>query len=277
MRFLRIEAPSWRLLGVMQCVLLAASPAAPAQTPQGSPQALVQQMVNNDLKDRDQGSFWQYHIEKTVDGQHKSEEQVDTQKGPVYRVLAIDGKPLDAEQQRAEQQRVTYVLQHPAEQEKVKQQHDDDEARVRKLMELLPQGFLYEMDGMDANTIRLRFRPNPEFDPPSYEDRVFHALAGTLTMDAKQKRLLSIKGQLFNDVEFGFGLLGRINKGSTFEIARQPVNPSHWKTNRVDVHVSGHIILFKTVSKQQDEVRSNFRQVANDLTVQQAFDLLQGR
>lgn len=273
MRPLRAWARSLQALGTAGCFLFVPF-AALAQTEQLSPAALVQQMVYNDLQDRDQESFWAYHLEKAVDGQRKSEEQVETQQGPVFRVFAIDGRALDPAQQQAERERVNRVLQDPAEQRKVKQQHDDDEARVRKLMGLLPKAFLFDLDGTDGQNVRLRFRPNPSFVPPDYEDRIFRALAGTLTIDGRQKRLVEMKGQLFDDVEFGFGLLGRINKGSTFAIARQPVSARHWKTNRVNVHVSGHFILFKSVSRQQDEVRSSFREVANDLTVQQAFDLL---
>ncbi len=276
-----------RLAGMLPLFLAAATSASSMPPVHASPlrvapaqetaKDLVEQTVYNDLKDREDGTFWTYHVERTVEGLRKSEEEVETREGPVYRIFAINGRPLNAVEQRIEDQRVTTLLHDPAEQRRVKQQHEDDEARVRRLMEMLPRAFLYEMDGMDGDNVRLRFRPNPDFEPPNIEGRIFHALAGTMLINAQQKRVADIKGQLIDDVEFGFGLLGRINKGGVFEIARQPVSSTHWKTDRVDVHVNGHIILFKTVSKQQDEVRSNFRQVPGDLTVPQAFELLQSK
>jgi len=68
--------------------------------------------------------------------------------------------------------------------------------------------------------------------------------------------------------------LGHVDTGGTFEIKRVPVRPSQWKTALLSIHLTGRMILFKTVSKQQYEVRLNFREVPADLTLSQASQLL---
>jgi hypothetical protein len=78
-------------------------------------------------------------------------------------------------------------------------------------------------------------------------------------------------------VEFGYGLLGYINKGGVFAIHRQRVNPTHWKTDLIDIHVAGRVLLFKTVNKEQHEVRSGFRAVPESTTLEQAQALLNKR
>jgi hypothetical protein len=79
------------------------------------------------------------------------------------------------------------------------------------------------------------------------------------------------------NIDFGFGILGHIAKGGTFEIQRIQVSSSHWKTHLVDIHVNGRMLLFKTITKQQHETRSDFESVPQDLDVQQAEALLQSR
>jgi len=133
---------------------------------------------------------------------------------------------------------------------------------VRAVTAQLPRAFLYEFDGMDGDNVRLRFKPNRSFVPPDFQSRPLSKVAGTIVIEPHQARWVRLDGRITEDVEFGYGLLGRVNKGGTFSIARQPLAASHWKTRLVDVHVSGRVILFKTISKQQHEARSDFKPVA---------------
>ena len=73
------------------------------------------------------------------------------------------------------------------------------------------------------------------------------------------------------------GFLGGWIKGGTFEIERVQVSSSHWKTQLVDIHVSGRMLLFKSVGKQQHETRSDFEAVSKDLDLRRAEELLQSR
>jgi hypothetical protein len=96
-------------------------------------------------------------------------------------------------------------------------------------------------------------------------------------IDPQHKRLVALKGELIDRVEFGYGLLGHINKGGVFAIHRQRVSPTHWKTELIDIHVTGRVLLFKTVNKEQSEVRSSFRAVPESMTLEQARALLNER
>jgi len=79
---------------------------------------------------------------------------------------------------------------------------------------------------------------------------------------------------MLDRVDFGYGLLGHIEKGGTFEIRRQPVSENHWRTSRIDVHVAGRVIFFKTINKDQSEARSDFKPVPAETTLQEASKLL---
>jgi hypothetical protein len=256
-------------------IALILSTAAVAQQPPVVPPAdLVNAVIANELNDRGQHRKWMYLIEKREGAQSLTEEQVETRNGPLYRVLAVNGSPLSPDQRQQDDDRVRRLLSDTGQQSKLKQQYDGDEEKLERLMRVMPKAFLYDYDGVEGKLVRLNFRPDPDYKPPDYESRVVHSLAGTVLIDPQQHRLARLSGRLVNRVEFGYGLFGHIDDGGTFEIERTQVAPTQWKTSLLSIHLSGRMILFKTVNKQQFEVRSKFREVPADLTLIQANELL---
>jgi hypothetical protein len=213
-------------------------------------------------------------IDKREGKQAVTEEQVDTKDGRFYRLLAIDGTPLDPDQRQQDSARMDRLLHDPSQQLKLKQGYDEDEQNLEKLMALMPDAFLYDYDGVEGNLVRLRFRPNSNYNPPTYEARLAHSMAGTILIDPQQKRLAKLSGRLINRVEFGYGLFGHIDNGGTIEIGRSEVGPSQWKTALINIQLSGRLVFFKTINKQQYETRSDFRPVSGDLSLLEASQLL---
>lgn len=242
--------------------------------PSQSPQELVKDVIYNELQDRQRDAYWQFHIQKRVGADTFSALQIETKDGPISRILTRNGKPMSAAQKQQEAERLRKLVDDPAEQARVKQKRQEDEARLERLMKLMPGGFLYEYDGMDGGFQRLKFHPNPAFTPPTFEARIFHAMAGTLWINPQQKRLARLQGSILERVDFGYGLLGHVDKGGVFELKRQQVSDLHWKTSLVDVRVNGRVILFKTISKDQTEVRTEFKSIEADTDLRQALRML---
>ena len=254
--------------------IILSTAAVAQQAPAVPPGELVNAVIANELKDRQQQRKWMYLVEKRDGNQTLIEEQVETRNGPLYRVLTINGTPLSPDQRQQDEARIRRLLADSGQQSKLKQQYDGDEQKLERLMRLMPKAFLYDHDGFEGKFVRLKFRPDPAYKPPDYEARVVHSLAGTALIDPQEQRLAKLSGRLINRVEFGYGLFGHVDEGGAFDIERVQVAPAQWKTSLLNIHVSGRMLLFKTVSKQQFEVRSNFREVPPDLTLYQAHDLL---
>ena len=250
---------------------------SPAPDLQPSANDLMKDVVANELTDRMERSNWLYRVTKVIEQQTRTQLEVETKDGPVHRLLTINDTPLDSAQQQQEAERQEQLVRDPSQQLAVKKQNDADELRLENFVRLLPNAFLFEYDGWDGSDLRLRFRPDPAFVPPTMESKALESMAGTILISPQQKRLARVNGHLVENVDFGFGILGRIAKGGTFEIERIQVSSSHWKTHLVDIHVNGRMLLFKTINKQQHETRSDFESVPQDLDVQQAEALLQSR
>ncbi len=262
------------ILPVAGALLLCAVPTLRAQSPTQSPHDLVKDVVYNELQERRQVSLWQYRVEKRVGSQTMVAQEVETLSGPVYKVFARQGKPLDQAEQKKETERLNNLLRNLSEQARMKQEHQAEEQRLQRLIGAMPDAFTYAYDGTVDGNLRLSFRPNPAYNPATYETRVYHALAGEILIQPQQKRLVKIDAHIENEIDFGFGLLGKIEQGGTFQIGRVQVSDTRWKTSLLDVHVSGRIIFFKAISKDQREVRSDFKPVPSNTSVQDAVSML---
>jgi hypothetical protein len=225
------------------------------------------------LTDREKQRKWVCLIEKREGKQTHTEVKVDTKDGPLFRLLAIDGTALNSEQRRQDDARIARLMKDPRPLLKLKQAETEGELKLQKLLSLMPQAFVFDYDGIEENLLRVKFRPNPDYSPPTYEARVIHSLAGTILIDSKQTRLAKISGQLINQVSFGFGLLGRVDSG-TLELERIEVGPQQWKTALINIHFTGRAVLFKTINKDQYERRFDFHTVSSDLSLSDATDLL---
>jgi hypothetical protein len=122
--------------------------------------------------------------------------------------------------------------------------------------------------------VKLSFRPNPNFHPPSLEARVFHDMEGEMWVDCKQERLAAFNGRLTQDVKFGLGFLGHLDKGGHFEVRQAEVVPGHWDMTAMSLEMTGKALLFKSIGVQRRENRRDFHQVSDDLTLTQAADIL---
>ncbi len=259
------------LLGLLFVIPLPAQQPKPSQE---TAQQLVRDVIWNELHDTEQ-SHWEYLSIQTRSGQTLTREQVETSQGPVFRVLDRNGTPLDAAQQQREARRVAAYIHDPSAIARIRRDHQQDQARLISIIRMLPQAFLFQyLSAPSGDIVRLTFRPNPAFVPSGYDARVVHALAGTMTVNRRYKRMIDMHGVISQTVNFGYGVLGDVDQGGSFEIHRCQVSPSHWKTDLVNVQVKGKLLMFKSVSRNEREARREFRRVAKNTTLAQAKHLL---
>jgi hypothetical protein len=264
-----------RLLWLSVGILASAQGAYCAQPQQPMPAGqLVREVVYNELHDHDRHGYWLYWIEHHTPKETSREEQVETIEGPITRLDQTNGRPLSEAGRLAEEVRLNRLLNSPEEQARRRQDHAEDEKRIGRIVALLPDAFLFEYEGEENGSYRLRFRPNPEYSAQSIEARVFHAMSGELWVSARYKRLARLDGHLDENVNFGFGILGCLYKGGWFRLQRTQVSSTDWKTERLEVHMSGRAMLFKTIARETSEVRGGFVPVPAGINFAQGVSLL---
>src|ERR1017187_1918617 len=199
-----------------------------AQSAPGSPELsageLARRVVTNELKFQDEDhAQWAYRQEKEEAGKKQVVRIVETKDGSLSRLLSINGHPLTAKQLQKETQRIQELVNSPSEQRRLQRARNTETEPGRRLFKMLPDAFVFNYSGREGDLIKLSFRPNPNFQPPSLEARGFHDMEGELWVDSKQERLAAMNGRLVEDVKFGGGLLAHLNKGGRFEVRQAEV------------------------------------------------------
>jgi len=215
-----------------------------------------------------------YRLEKAESGRSQVQRILETKNGSLSQLLSMDGHPVDDKQLRKENQRIQRLVSHPDEQRKLQQASNKKAEQGARLFRILPDVFVFSYASRQGDLVTLDFTPNPNFLPTSLEAWVFHGMEGEMTVDTKQERLVTLNGHLMDDVKFGFGALGHPDRGSTFEIGQTEVIPGHWEMTALHLNMQGKALLFKTIGVQVIESHSNFHRVPDDLTLEEAADIL---
>jgi hypothetical protein len=255
---------------VAVALLLLSSTAWPQQT------SLIEKVAANEVAARKARLHYFFVSEERsvrTGGHLWKENVVETTDGPLRRLIAIDNKPLTAAEAEAEQRRIDNLVAHPDEFRRINQAHKDDEDRALQLLQMLSSDFALTPDGEVNGCLRFTFQPKPEFRPSSYQERVAHELVGTVSLKKPDDRLCTLDARIIRPVEFGYGILGHIDQGGHFSVARKQVDAKNWKSDRISVHINGRILMLKSLAQDQEAVRTEIRTVPHDLTLAQAEQL----
>ncbi len=247
-----------------------------AATAWAQPNNVVEKMAANEVAARQQRLHFFYVSEERSDrsgGLLWKENVVEVDDGPLRRLIAVDNKPLTTAQAEAEQRRIDYLVSHPDEFRRQNQAHKDDETRATQLMQMLSTAYILTPNGEVNGCTRFTFQPKPEFRPSSYQERVAHELAGTVSVKQPEDRLCALDAKILHPVDFGFGILGHIDEGGHFSLARKQIDAKNWKTDRFSVHMNGRVLMLKSLAQNQDAVRTAIRVVPQNLTLAQAAQL----
>ncbi len=242
---------------------------------QRSPADLVKAVIDNEVNPQSNGGVrWKYLDEKQSDSVQETREVVETNSGTLERLIALAGKPLSSAQQHDEAERILKLANSREQQQKLEASRRKDAEQSNAFLKMMPNAFLFSCGRQSGTLTKILFKPNPQFSTSSREGRVLKELQGEMWIDAKQLRMASINGQLMNEVKFGGGLLGHLEKGGQFSVKREEIAPGDWELTDLCVSMQGKALLFKAINVRQKERRSKFERVPENLTMIQAAGLL---
>jgi hypothetical protein len=260
------------------CVFLASLPlSARAQSPQIASAELVRDAIRNEINDDAHTHLFAWKERKNHGHKTQLEHLVQTPSGIVSRVILINDEPLNPKQQSEEDERVRTMRDPEQMRRKLKDQQEDD-ARTSKMLGSIPDAFdfVYLNSVTAPNGHKLttfKFTPHPGYNPPSREVAVFTGMQGELVIDETAMRLAKVDGTLFKDVNFGWGILGRLYKGGLFLVEKSEITPTHWDTTHTVLHFDGKVLIFKSLHIDEDETDWDFKPVP-PMSVEQALDYL---
>jgi hypothetical protein len=257
----------------------AAVPATVADVSEsGSAQALVRKMLAvEDAEALRKGRYIYTSKERSerTGGRLWTERVAETSAGKLRRLIAEDGQPLSPDRASTESARLAGIAADPEGFRRKSEALKNDEQHAKEMLSLLSKAFLFDGMQQDGEFVRIQFKPDPAYAPQSMEERVLHAMEGSLLVDRKTSRLHQLQGRLPLDVTIGYGLLATIRAGSNFSTTREPVPGDEWKTSMLDTDINGRAIFFKAIGKKEHAEHTEFTAIPRNTTVPDAVAMLQ--
>lgn len=231
---------------------------------------LVAQAVKTELDaDHNDHAAFEYRDHDVTPDHDTVFQVIETPQGSLKRKLAEHGAPLSAEQRHIDDLRIHALLNDPSVQAKQRKDEVHDNQQAESMLKLLPMAFLWTVEKNSPAEVTLHFTPDPAFNAKTMEARVLSAMSGEIVVAKPSNRIQHIRGKLTEDVKIGFGLLGRLKAGGTFNVERREVAPGHWQITASHVHIDGRALLFKSIGEQEDETKTDFK-VSPSETLEQA-------
>jgi hypothetical protein len=231
-----------------------------AQAPNdASPQQTIQSAVDSELRaNREDKSVWKYTDEDDAPGRAATYDAIETPQGELRRLIKLNGHPLDSDAEQKETSRIRHYIHDASAQARARKDGEHDDKQAVALLKMLPTAFQWTITSRTPEIITLHFAPNPSFDPPTMEARVLAAMEGQIVVSVDGDRIRSLRGRLTHEVKFGYGFLGKMYQGGTFNVERRQVGGGHWEITETHVHIGGRALLFKNIDQNSDEVKTGW-------------------
>jgi hypothetical protein len=190
---------------------------------------------------------------------------VETPNGDISMTIAQGGRALSPEELRDEEQHLLELVDNPAAWTARRRKQQRDDAEETTLLRSIPDAFLFEYAGIradgDGQIVTLHFSPDPDFHPPSRESQVFQGMRGVMEISLPAARIVRIEGSLFQPVNFGWGILGRLNSGGRFLIEQAQVGNGRWEVTHTVLRFTGKVLLVKDLNIDEESHNTNFHAI----------------
>ncbi len=239
--------------------------ASPTSLP---PRTWAVEVVNNELEAlHHKGSYLRYRMHIVDAKGDQVRDVIESEDGSVARLILKDGKPLTEEMDKAERQRLNDMVRSPS----VYYKHVKDDSSGKKiadsLMRLMPDAMIYTyvpgqpQTGRNPGSLEVVFdyEPNPKFNPPTTAAEALKGLKGRVWIDTRTKHLVRMEGDVFQGVNFGWGLLAHIYPGGRLTLDQVDAGNGRWIFSHFTEQVTVRALMVKTLTINTTVDASNFQ------------------
>lgn len=191
---------------------------------------------------------------------------------PYRRLTERDGRPLPADQQRKEQDKLDKEvarLDHetPAQKQRRLTQYADERRRERQFLLEIPDAYDFRkepderIDGQDVWVIS--GVPKPGYHAKSREGRALAKVRGKLWIEKAGYQWVRLDAETTATISFGV-FLARLNPGARLAFEQVRVNNEVWLPKREFLSGSGRIGLLKRLTEDEEITWSDYRKFQVD-------------
>jgi hypothetical protein len=236
------------LLGTSACATGQQTPnpmSVPAKQTAPNPMAVpakqwATEAATNELKVLQPGSpYLRYRMHTRNAKGDQVRDMIQSKDGAVARLILKEGRPLTAEEDAAEHERLQAMLDSPSAYAKHVRGDVTDRKLAHDLIALLPEAMLYTyvpgqpqrpdrpMKPDDTPEIVIDYKPNPAWSPPEIEADGLTGLEGRVWIDVKTHHMTRAEGTIFRGVNMA-GFIAHIYEGGKLSFEQTRVTDQRW-------------------------------------------------
>ena len=245
-----------------------------------NPELVQKALATESRAAQDTSHPMRYLLRKTSPRLTTTKDLIETHDGVVARLVSVNDEPPSPADAQKDDARLDALERDPGKQRHRKQAEDEDTERAMKVLRALPKAFVYQyagtVQGASGRALeRFTFTPNPKFEPPDLETQVLTQMTGEIWIDPAQVRVEHLQAKLRQDVDFGWGVLGRLYKGGWITIDQADLGGGTWRIVKFQMAMSARVLI-RNKSFETTEVESQFTPVPLKLDYKQAIAMLRG-
>ena len=242
---------------------------------------IVDASANELLALHHKGSYLRYRMETSNEKGQQVRDVIESKEGTVARLTMKEGRPLTADEDRAEQLRLNAMIADPAGYAKHVKNTESEKKMADTLVPMMADAMIntytpgQPQSGRNngAPEIVLDYKPNPKWNPPSTEAQALTGLQGRVWIDARTHYVVRMEGTIFRPVNFGWGMLAHIYPGGKLEMNQTNIVGDRWIFTDFSMQLSARALLVKTLNIHSTAKASDFQTIA-PMSYQDAIHLL---
>ena len=195
---------------------------------------------------------------------------------PFGRTLERDGKPVTAAERKSEDaaiaKRLAVLKAPPSSLASLGGESEADVAAAAALKRRgqqgqwfheFPEALDFQLLGEETingrPALHLKAEPKPGYRAKNMRARVFEKLQAQIWIDKASSELVKADAEMFDTVSVGFGVIGRVEKGTRFQIHRRLVADGVWLIDSQSMRFDARIFYCKTMHPEASTQWSDFR------------------
>ena len=215
-------------------------------------------------------------------------DEIETPDGSVARLILRDGRPLTPQEDEAERNRLTDLLNSPSTFARHIKNEQSNKKMGMDLLRLMPDAMLWSYTpsqppppassggaepSVGGHFVALDFTPNPKWNAPNIPAEALTGLAGRIWIDPDTQQLLHIESSLIKPVNIGWGVVAHLYPGATVSLNQTRVSGDRWIADHVLEQLSVRALMVKSIRQRLVYDTSAYQPVPS-MTYQQAIKLL---
>jgi len=233
---------------------------------------IIQQSVEATDRDWKAAPGYDYSQQVRANGGTKTYEVMMIMGSPYERLTAVNNRPLTAQQQAREQQKLDLVIKQRRNESS--QQKNQRVARYVKeqqqnhlLIDQLTRAFEFTLEGeqkLDSRDVYVfRARPRPGYRPPNLQASVLKGMQGRLWVDKGTFQWVKVEAEVIHPVTIE-GFLARVEPGTRFELEKAPVGEGIWLPKHFAMRSRSKVLFLVPHKNLEEETYWGYRKAASE-------------